>query len=272
MNNKSLDGFFSDITVIPPVLKDSYYPSLDGIRGVAIIMVVLYHLNLSPLFFYGFIFNGKLGVLIFFVLSGFLITTLCIKEKVVTKDISLKNFYIRRALRIFPVAYLFIVVIIILNFVFKLNIHFINLLGAAFYLMNLSSFFNKYHFSWFTGHFWSLSVEEQFYLIIPFILKKRFKVYLIVILFIVFVLPFFICMQYFCPILNTGMLYAFTHYLIKFQAIAVGCLFSVLTFKYSVNKSIFKKIKVIASILAFFLILFIPYDPFFSVGSVLSGL
>src|SRR5471030_1391709 len=136
MIDKSVANFFAGVKTIPPILQSSYYPSLNGFRGLAIIMVVLSHLRLTDKFFYNTLFNGSRGVFIFFVLSGFLITTLCIKEKVTTNNISLKNFYIRRALRIFPVAYLFIVVIIILNFVFKLGIHYINLIGTSLYLMD----------------------------------------------------------------------------------------------------------------------------------------
>ena len=234
-------------------------------------MVVFFHLNLTSVFFYHIVFNGELGVLIFFVLSGFLITTLCIKEKVITNNISLKNFYIRRALRIFPVAYLFILVLIVLNIVYKLHINYINILGAALYLMNFSSYFRKYNFAFQTAHYWSLSVEEQFYLIVPFILKKNFTVYLIIILCVVFVLPLLITLQYFYIFLNNWVFTAFTHYLVKFQAIAVGCLFSVLTFKYPFN-NINIKTKVVANILAIGIILYIQYDNFFSLKSVFSSL
>jgi peptidoglycan/LPS O-acetylase OafA/YrhL len=271
LNNKSVGYFFAEITEIPPVLQNSYFPSLDGLRGIAIIMVVFLHLRYDPTFFYETIFNGALGVLIFFVLSGFLISTLCIKEKVVTKNISLKNFYIRRALRIFPVAYLYIIVIIILNYVFKLRISYISILGAALYLMNFSSYFRKYHSSWHTDHFWSLSVEEQFYLFIPFILKKKFKVYLWVILSIAFVIPLIVCLQYFYVSLNNAIFYAFTHYLIKFQSIAVGCLFSVFAFKYSFNTRFSNKTKVITNIVAIFLLLAMKYDDFFCLRNVLAG-
>ena len=272
MNDRSLKGLFSEITSIPPILQNTYYPSLDGLRGLAIIMVVVSHLNNTSRFFYSTIFNGHLGVLIFFVLSGFLITTLCIKEKVITKDISLKKFYIRRAIRIFPVAYLYILVLIILNFIFKLRISYINILGCALYIMNISSIFRKYNSSFFTGHFWSLSVEEQFYLFLPVILKTNFRLYLLVILLIVFVVPSIICLQYFYVSLNNDtVLYIFAHYLIKFQAIAVGCLFSVLTFKYSLNKNVFVKAKVTTNIAAFFLILFIQYNDFFDLKDVLKG-
>jgi len=271
MTDKTLKGVFSEIKTIPPVLQNSYYPSLDGLRGIAIIMVVFFHLNLTSVFFYHIVFNGELGVLIFFVLSGFLITTLCIKEKVITNNISLKNFYIRRTLRIFPVAYLFILVLIVLNIVYKLHINYINILGAALYLMNFSSYFRKYNFAFQTAHYWSLSVEEQFYLIVPFILKKNFTVYLIIILCVVFVLPLLITLQYFYIFLNNWVFTAFTHYLVKFQAIAVGCLFSVLTFKYPFN-NINIKTKVVANILAIGIILYIQYDNFFSLKSVFSSL
>jgi peptidoglycan/LPS O-acetylase OafA/YrhL len=272
MLKKAAQGFFAEIKTTPEVLQSSHFPSLDGIRGIAIIMVLLFHLRLSGNYFYATIFNGKLGVIIFFVLSGMLITTLCIKEKVATNDISLKNFYIRRALRIFPVAYLYIIVVVILNYVFKLKISYINIIGTCLYLMNFTSFFRKYYSTWFTGHFWSLSVEEQFYLFIPFILKRKFKAYLGVILAIIIVLPLFICLQYLFPVLNGGILYAFTHYLIKFQGIAVGCLFSVLLFKYPVSKWVGGRFKAILNILAFILILVIPYDDLFNLPSVFTGL
>lgn len=271
MNNKFLKGFFSEIESIPQVLQNSYLPSLDGLRGVAIIMVVLSHLVNTSRFYYDTVFNGHLGVLVFFVLSGFLITTLCIKEKVITKDISLKNFYIRRVLRIFPVAYLFILVVIILNYFFKLGISYINFIGTALYLINFTSYFRKYYHTYFTGHFWSLSVEEQFYLMMPIILKKNFRLYLWIVLIIVFVIPGFICLQYYFTSLNYIVFYVITHYLIKFHAIAVGCLFSVLTFKYSFHKSFVSRNKVIFNILAIFLMLYLGYTDFFSLRDVLTG-
>jgi len=272
LSNTFLKGLFSDIKTVPPELKNAYYPSLNGLRGIAILMVVLSHLKLSGMLWYSVIFDGTRGVYIFFVLSGFLITTLCLKEKAVTRQLSLKNFYIRRALRIFPVAYLFIVVLIILNLVFQLGIHYKNFLGTSLYLMDFSSYFRKYYFSWYTGHFWSLSVEEQFYLIIPFILQRKFTVYLSVILSMIFVLPLVLTLQYLFPALNTGVLYAFTHFIIKFQAIAVGCLFAVLMFKYPISKWVSGRAKIIFNIIAFVLIVMIPYDDLYNLESVFTGL
>ena len=266
-----MKGFFSEIEATPLILQNSYYPSLDGLRGVAITMVIFLHLRYFPGYFYDIIFNGALGVIIFFVISGFLITTLCLKEKVATDNISLKNFYIRRVLRIFPVAYLYIVVIILLNYFFKLHIAYVSILGAALYLMNFSSIFRRYYSSYLTGHFWSLSVEEQFYIFVPFILKKNFRIYLLLLLCIAFIMPLLVCLQFFVASLNNIVLYSFTHYLIKFQAIAIGCLFSVVTFKYpDFIKGVYKN-KLLFNIIAILILFFIQYNDNFRLRNIVTG-
>ncbi len=267
-----LNGFFSEINTIPAILRNQHYPSLDGLRGVAILLVIFAHLQLSTNFLYSAIFSGPLGVLIFFVLSGFLITTLCIREKVTTGTISLKNFYVRRVLRILPVAYLYLVVICVLNQVFNLKIHYISLLGSMLFLQDFTSYFRKYYSSWYTGHYWSLSVEEQFYLLVPFILKKQFKLYLFLILFIIFAIPAIMVLQYFYPVFNSGALYAFTHFLIKFQAIAVGCFCSICMFKYADVKSVFAKYKLMGNVAAILIIFSIGYNDLLDLQNVFSGL
>src|SRR5450432_1712008 len=82
----------------------SYYPALDGLRGVAILMVVFLH-NFG---FMNYFFFGWLGVDLFFVLSGFLITDILLKT--MGKPNFLRNFYMRRILRIFPLFYLLLVI------------------------------------------------------------------------------------------------------------------------------------------------------------------
>jgi peptidoglycan/LPS O-acetylase OafA/YrhL len=91
---------------VSDAIDEKYYPSLNGLRGVSIIIVLMAHLHLSRNSIYLRCFNGALGVDIFFVLSGFLITSICLKEYKLTGNLSLKNFYVRRILRIIPVAYL----------------------------------------------------------------------------------------------------------------------------------------------------------------------
>ncbi|NNU33630.1 acyltransferase [Mucilaginibacter sp. S1162] len=212
------------------IANQKHIPSLDGLRGVSIIMVVVSHLTLSSNYFYTMIFNGPLGVNIFFVISGFLITSLCLKEKLLTGTISLKDFYIRRVLRIFPVAYLYIAVVFILDHFFHLQIAWFQYLAALFYIMNFS-YFRAHGDTVQLGHYWSLSIEEQFYIIFPFFLKKNYKIFYWAVIFIVIVLPVLCGLQELIQSINHGVFYYFTHYFIKFQSIATGCLLSMLILK-----------------------------------------
>ncbi|WP_316797821.1 acyltransferase [Pedobacter frigidisoli] len=163
---------------IPSFLEKSYFPSLDGWRALAIIMVILGHAKLTVpnnTFYYQFFerfIYAELGVRIFFILSGFLITSLLLKELVQNGKIVIYNFFIKRALRIFPVLYLYIITIYILNKYFNLGISNSPILGMLFYFTN----FIMYNNPWLSSHTWSLSLEEQFYLIWPIticFIKKR---------------------------------------------------------------------------------------------------
>jgi len=261
-------NIFSNITNIPFFLRAAHYPSLDGLRGISIIFVVVSHLNGFRNFL---IFNGGLGVDIFFVISGFLITSLLLKEKIKTKSISLKRFYIRRVLRIFPVAYLYLLTLIVLNFFFKLNISAVNLLAAFFYVMNFSYFIKNYH-SLLTQHFWSLSVEEQFYLLFPIILKKNLKMFIVLVLFIIFTLPLLIIIQSVSFFANSTSLYAVTHYFIKFQGIAAGCLFSVLAFKNYFASPFHRKYKIWTNSATIVLLCILNYDENYGVKIVFVNL
>ncbi|AMR31045.1 hypothetical protein A0256_06195 [Mucilaginibacter sp. PAMC 26640] len=179
---KFKNQLFADITSVPEELKASYYPFMDGLRGVAILTVILAHVTRDQPWS-GYL-DGTIGVHIFFILSGFLITTLLIKEKLKYGTVSLKKFYARRALRIFPVAYLYILVLIILNYAFKLQIVPLSFIGAALYLKNF-----PVPLDWYTGHFWTLSIEEQFYLFAPIILITSLNRYLKVIVFLCIAVP-----------------------------------------------------------------------------------
>ncbi|MFT4120119.1 acyltransferase family protein [Bradyrhizobium sp.] len=142
-------------------------PSLDGWRALAIISVMLTHLwatnkfhDDGPITHY-VTMQGDLGVRVFFVLSGFLITHLLLTEYEKFGRISLKAFYTRRILRIFPVYYAYLFVLLALS-------------AAGLYREGLTAWIGAFTFtrdligqSSATGHFWSLAVEEQFYLIWP---------------------------------------------------------------------------------------------------------
>jgi peptidoglycan/LPS O-acetylase OafA/YrhL len=142
-------------------------PSLDGLRGVSIILVMIAHLQDSrgtPGWLrWGVFDRGLLGVKVFFVVSGFLITRLILEEIALTGRLSLKLFYIRRVLRIFPAFYVYLAVLAVLCVAGIFDVPAGNFLFAATYTMNFVE-----HGYWETGHLWSLAVEEQFYLLWPF--------------------------------------------------------------------------------------------------------
>jgi peptidoglycan/LPS O-acetylase OafA/YrhL len=140
--------------------------SLDGLRAISIALVLFGHLNGTRRFFDidpGIGDYAHLGVLVFFVISGFLITNLLLLEHRKTGQISLKLFYARRSIRIFPSSYCFLACISILWLAGIVHLHGRDLLHAATYTVNYLP-----NASWQIGHLWSLSVEEQFYLLWPF--------------------------------------------------------------------------------------------------------
>jgi peptidoglycan/LPS O-acetylase OafA/YrhL len=107
---------------------------------------------------------GSFGVKVFFVISGFLITTLLLNEEKQHGRISIVEFYFRRTFRIWPVAYAFILVVALLANTGVLSLPPHNLIYAATFTMNYAP-----DGTWSTGHLWSLAVEEQFYLVWPLI-------------------------------------------------------------------------------------------------------
>jgi peptidoglycan/LPS O-acetylase OafA/YrhL len=138
-------------------------PSLDGIRALSILLVLLGHQAytvgaLIPQRWWTDYYAIQ-GVRIFFILSGYLISTLLLREREKTGKVDLKQFYIRRAYRILPVAYLYLVVLTIL---------FHNVLRPG-ELLKAFTYLSSYEFNphWSVSHLWSLSVEEQFYFIWP---------------------------------------------------------------------------------------------------------
>ena len=118
------------------------------------------------------VFNGtdwaapyaNLGVRIFFVISGFLITTLLLKEEEKTGTICLRNFYVRRAYRILPAAFVFMVPMFV---IYWHELRWQEVVAAIFFVMNFD-----FHKPWSIGHLWSLGVEEQFYFLWPGIFKS----------------------------------------------------------------------------------------------------
>ena len=154
-----------------PAASIARIPSLDGLRTLSIFLVIALHTiqryainHTVSTVWYG-IFNGSTGVLIFFVISGYLITRLLLNEHQKSGSISLRGFYLRRAMRILPPLYVYVAVLLILGWAGRLAITKLDIVSALF-------FFHNYAPSsmWALEHFWSLSTEEQFYLIWPCIL------------------------------------------------------------------------------------------------------
>lgn len=162
-----------------------FYPKLDSLRGFAVILVIISHWFSSDHFLNRYTNNGTIGVTLFFVLSGFLITGILLnyRTEIDQKEISIKQilkiFYIRRALRIFPIYYILIFVMLIFQFsMIKQGFwwHFFYLSNVYFWLQS------TFHGS--LSHFWSLAVEEQFYFIWP-ILILVFPARKLIILFLI---------------------------------------------------------------------------------------
>ncbi len=155
-----------------PGSRERRIPSLDGIRAVSIGFVLIGHLLGTRHFLQFSSFTlaalgplGNLGVRVFFVVSGFLITGLLLDELKATGRISLRNFYIRRVFRIFPAAYLFLGILTLVSLAGWIQFHRYDLICAVTYTINYYG-----GRSWNVGHLWSLAVEEQFYLIWPAVL------------------------------------------------------------------------------------------------------
>ena len=179
---------------LPPAENRRFYPALNGLRAVAVLLVFAEHYidhdNVFPTLHWGWV-----GVNIFFVLSGFLITGILFDTQ--TSENRFRNFYARRALRIFPLYYAIILTAVFLYPIFRWKLYptwvllplylhnfarflalnsWLHSQGAMDHLISTRPFRDPIGLV--MGHFWSLCVEEQFYLIWPFIVfsvKSRTK-------------------------------------------------------------------------------------------------
>jgi peptidoglycan/LPS O-acetylase OafA/YrhL len=144
-----------------------YNPALDGLRGVAIIFVLADHSGLLT--------GGLIGVDVFFVLSGYLITSILLNELRQTGEISLSNFYWRRSLRLFPALGVLVAFELLRSFVSPHGSDIRE--GALVAIAYLQNWNNVFHFApgGLMGHTWSLATEEQFYLLWPLASPLIFK-------------------------------------------------------------------------------------------------
>jgi peptidoglycan/LPS O-acetylase OafA/YrhL len=185
-----------------------YRPEIDGLRAIAILSVIAYHANIT-IFDKKIFKGGFIGVDIFFVISGYLITSIILKELFTSGSFNFYYFYERRVRRILPVllfvslfslifSYKFLYSLSFVDFKFLYSLSFVDLSKSILYSLGFSS--NFYFYNLKKGysaldaqyqpflHTWSLSVEEQFYILFPiflFIIFKYFKKHLPTILFII---------------------------------------------------------------------------------------
>ncbi|MCT4580157.1 MAG: acyltransferase [Flavobacteriales bacterium] len=233
--------------------KKIYFPNLNGLRFIAAFLVIIHHLEQIKSV-YGienywesipFIkIVGKLGVVLFFVLSGFLITYLLLAEEKAFKKISIVKFYMRRVLRIWPLYFL----IIILAFFVLPNIDIFILPGFEKDVIysNLPSKLLLYAFFFpnlalsllgtvpFASHTWSIGTEEQFYLVWPLILSYIKKNRIVAMLAIII---FYICFKFFLQTSFASSYVPYSNILLAFwnsfpiDCMAIGGLYSILLFR-----------------------------------------
>ena len=181
-------------------MKLTYRPEIDGLRAIAVVAVILYHAQIT-IFGHQPFKGGFIGVDIFFVISGYLITSIILKELVTTGSFSFKHFYERRVRRILPALLFVMLVSLPFAWMYLLPSSFVDFSKSILYSIGFSSNFYFHYSGQEYGaesgllkpflHTWSLSVEEQYYILFPLVLLitfKYFRKYLIHILILGFVI------------------------------------------------------------------------------------
>jgi peptidoglycan/LPS O-acetylase OafA/YrhL len=208
-----------------------YFKGLNGIRAIAAISVVVCHVSMEinlliPRFQYNNIHIGlgmaEYGVTMFFTLSGFLISFLLLSEKR-NSAIDIKKFYIRRILRIWPLYFGYLIIALIISFVLKFNTHpwsyfyYVLLMGNVSYALGYQSLFPLLF------HYWSIGVEEQFYLFWPFLLQKAKNSIKGI---LIFLIAFILCKIVLrCLLHKYGLIFRIPYsliYITRFDCMAIG--------------------------------------------------
>ena len=208
-------------TQLDSKLDCSHLPALDGLRAIAVFLVIVAH--------FGFVMvPGAHGVMTFFVLSGFLITWLLLRESEQTGSVSLSGFYKRRTLRIFPAFYFYWLTLVLLLIVTRHTVLWSHALSALSYTSNYYLALTGDPNNGFS-HTWSLAIEEQFYLLWPVIFiafrknLRRMTTLLICIILATWVYRAVLCLGF---AIDQG--YIQSAFDTRFDALMVGCMIAVL--------------------------------------------
>lgn len=260
--------------------KTLYLDGLNGLRAIAAMAVVISHItlhlsdfNLDPYILgkspdgspQGLLMAGN-GVSMFFALSGFLITYLLLLEKKEKAKVNIRFFYFRRILRIWPLYYLFIIICLVAMYFSGAKINSTALLFYVFYAPNIPFIIgNSIPI---LAHYWSLGVEEQFYLFWPWLVSKTKKNLEWIIFFgIIVLIVLKLIARYYCPGQDKSLLYIFIH-VTRFHCMLIGAFGAILFVK---NNVLFMKICThkISQLLAWIMVITMAANQF-HVASVLD--
>jgi peptidoglycan/LPS O-acetylase OafA/YrhL len=216
-----------------------YFSGLNGLRAIAALFVLIAHITQAldhfglDKFYFGKDITGKpatsllagFGVSIFFSLSGFLITYLLLTEHKL-QPINIRNFYLRRILRIWPLYYLYLILVVMTLCIFHLPFESINLFFYIFLSANVPFIIGG--IIRFLSHYWSLGVEEQFYAFWPWMIKKipsdkilAWTVLLCILFFIIKLIFYYMGLQ----------VAFYAMFITRFDCMLVGCIGAILFFQ-----------------------------------------
>jgi len=235
------------------------YQALDGLRAVAILCVLIAHgayipgMPAYPGWWWHLGNLGNLGVRIFFVISGFIITHLLLREYERTNQISLRNFYIRRAFRILPPLAALMTMVALGMIVGLWKVPIPQFILALVFLGNWS----VSGWSWTIGHLWSLAVEEQFYLIWPPIIAYTFRKQRVRLLFLALSIVCAPIARIFSPASSYFHTYSF---ITNSDALAMGALAAIWKSNMTFSQ-IRKLLEAIPSIIYCMAVVFLNYQP-----------
>jgi peptidoglycan/LPS O-acetylase OafA/YrhL len=260
---------FNDITGKPENLKDNkvYLPGLNGLRAIAAISVLISHC-IQERHQFGLekasgLPVGGFSVTAFFTLSGFLITYLLLLEKKSFQRIDIKDFYLRRIFRIWPLYYFYIFLALTLSFIFlgQLNENIKYIWLFIFFIPNIA--FNLNLYPQFLGHLWSIGVEEQFYLVWPQVFQKASNLKKKVIIFILLFLGLKLCMKLISVYINSKIPFSIISCM-RFDCMAIGALLAII---YESGLTVKRPILLIAQVMFWVMFLgsFVSEMPFFSI-------